>query len=200
MNAKLRHAATAACLLVVLGTLGALAGPVAAEKADRDKPVNIEADRMRADDTKQVAVFEGGVVLTQGTFVLRADTLTVRQDGEGFQFGVAVGKPARFRQKRDGVDEWIEGEALRIEYDGRNERVELFENARVLRDKDQVRGNYIAYDTRAEVFKVQNARDPVPPRGKQDRVTATIVPKSKDGARPQGGGVDLAPSTSLGKN
>lgn len=178
----------------------ALAMPAVAEKADRDKPVNIEADRMTADDAKQVAVFEGRVVLTQGTFVLRADRLTVRQDAQGFQYGEAVGAPARFRQKRDGVDEWIEGEALRIEYDGRNERVELFEKARVLRDKDQVTGNYISYDTRAEVYKVQNAREALAPRGREDRVRMTIMPQKKTDGPPPPGGVELAPSTGLGKN
>ncbi|HTO51583.1 MAG TPA: lipopolysaccharide transport periplasmic protein LptA, partial [Burkholderiales bacterium] len=138
----------AALVVIVLAALAA--APVRAERADRDKPLNVEADRMLADDGKQTVVFEGRVVLTQGTFVLRADKLTVRQDKEGFQSGVAVGSPATFRQKRDGVDEWIDGEALRIEYDGKVERVELFDKARVSRDKDEVRGNYISYDTRSE--------------------------------------------------
>ena len=87
--------------VVLLLAIGAVAH---AERTDRDKPVNIEADRMLADDQKQTAVFEGRVVLTQGTFVLRADKLTVRQDTQGFQTGVAVGAPATFRQKRDVVD------------------------------------------------------------------------------------------------
>ena len=90
-----------AALVVLAAALAAL--PARAERADRDKPVNVEADRMLADDGKQTVVFEGRVVLTQGTFVLRADKLTVRQDKEGFQSGVATGSPATFRQKRDGV-------------------------------------------------------------------------------------------------
>ena len=122
--------------LALLALALVVVGPAHAERTDRDKPVNIEADRMMADDQKQTAVFEGRVVLTQGTFVLRADKLTVKQDPQGFQIGVAVGSPATFRQKRDGVDEWIDGEALRIEYDGKAERVELFDKARINRDKD----------------------------------------------------------------
>ena len=155
--------------------------PARAERLDRDKPVNIEADRMLADDGKQTVVFEGRVVLTQGTFVLRADTLTVRQDKEGFQAGVAVGSPAKFRQKRDGADEWIDGEAQRIEYDGKAERVELFDRARVTRDKDEVRGNYISYDMRSEIYRVQGAKDLQPaPGGRDGRVRAVIQPKKKD--------------------
>jgi len=172
-----------------------------AESTDRDKPVNIEADRMLADDQKQTAVFEGRVVLTQGTFVLRADKLTVRQDTQGFQTGVAVGAPATFRQKRDGVDEWIDGEASRIEYDGKSERVELFEKARVSRDKDEVRGNYISYDSRTEVFRVQPSKDAAGPPGREGRVRAVIQPKKKDepSARPAAP-LDLKPATDLGKS
>jgi len=184
--------------VVLLLAIGAVAH---AERTDRDKPVNIEADRMLADDQKQTAVFEGRVVLTQGTFVLRADKLTVRQDTQGFQTGVAVGAPATFRQKRDGVDEWIDGEASRIEYDGKSERVELFEKARVSRDKDEVRGNYISYDSRTEVFRVQPSKDAAGPPGREGRVRAVIQPKKKDepSARPAAP-LDLKPATDLGKS
>ena len=184
--------------VVFLLAIGAVAH---AERTDRDKPVNIEADRMLADDQKQTAVFEGRVVLTQGTFVLRADKLTVRQDPQGGQTGVAVGAPATFRQKRDGVDEWIDGEALRIEYDGKTERVELFDKARISRDKDEVRGNYISYDSRTEVFRVQPSKDAAGPPGREGRVRAVIQPKKKDeSSAPPAAPLDLKPATDLGKS
>jgi lipopolysaccharide export system protein LptA len=179
----------------------ALAAAAHAERDDRGKPVNIEADRMLADDQKQTAVFEGRVVLTQGTFILRADKLTVRQDAQGFQTGVAVGSPATFRQKRDGVDEWIDGEAQRIEYDGKAERVELFDRARISRDKDEVRGNYISYDSRTEVFRVQPSKDASGPPGREGRVRAVIQPKKKDEpAPPPKPSLDLKPAAELGKS
>jgi lipopolysaccharide export system protein LptA len=174
--------------------------PAQAERTDRDKPVNIESDRMTADEQKQTAVFEGRVVLTQGTFVLRADKLTVRQDSAGFQSGVAVGNPATFRQKRDGVDEWIDGEALRIEYDGKAERVELFDRARINRDKDEVRGNYISYDTKSEIFRVQGAKEAAP-QSREGRVRMVIQPKKKEeGAPPPAAPLDLKPATGVGKS
>jgi lipopolysaccharide export system protein LptA len=191
----MRRSVAAVMLLLAVGAVAR------AERTDRDKPVNIEADRMLADDQKQTAVFEGRVVLTQGTFVLRAEKLTVRQDTQGFQTGVAVGAPATFRQKRDGVDEWIDGEAVRIEYDGKTERVELFDKARVSRDKDEVRGNYISYDSRTEVFRVQPSKDAAGPPGREGRVRAVIQPKKKDApsARPAAP-LDLQPATDLGKS
>src|SRR3954469_11471972 len=133
-NKPLRMLALAAALAV--SSMGANA-----ERADREKPVNIESDRMTADDTKKVATFEGSVVLTQGTLSIRADRIVVRQAEAGFQDGVAYGNPARFRQKRDGTEEFVDGEALRLEYDGRAERVEFFDEARLRREGgDDVRG------------------------------------------------------------
>jgi len=187
----------AAVVLVFTAVLVAL--PALAERMDRDKPVNIEADRMLADDGTKTVVFEGRVVLTQGTFVLRADKLTVRQDKEGFQTGVATGSPATFRQRREGTDEWIDGEALRIEYDGRGERVELFDRARVRRDKDEVRGNYISYDTRSEVYRVQGSKElSASPGGRDERVRAVIQPKKKDdAAAPRAPALELKPAPGL---
>jgi lipopolysaccharide export system protein LptA len=153
---------------------------VLAERADRDKPLNIESDRMNADDAKKTAVFEGRVVLTQGTLVIRAERLSLRQDGQGFQYGVASGNLATFRQKRDGANEYIEGEAERIEYDGRTERVQFFERARLRRDTgDDVRGDYISYDARTEHFSVQSSKD-AKSKGSDGRVRAVIMPKKRE--------------------
>jgi lipopolysaccharide export system protein LptA len=166
------------CAVLLLTLAWLAAAPVHAEKADRDQPVNIESDRMTADEGKKIAVFEGRVILTQGTLAIRADRLVIRQDREGFQHGVATGNLASFRQKRDGAQEYIEGEAERIEYDGRNERIQFFERARLRRDTgDDVRGNYISYDARTDFFTVQSAKDG---KGSDDsRVRAVIMPKKR---------------------
>lgn len=166
------------CILLAL-----TAGAAWAERGDRDKPVNIESDRLNVDDAKQTAVFEGRVVLTQGTFVLKSNKLTMRKDADGFQYASAQGAPATFREKREGVDEWIDGEALRVEYDGKREFIELFDNARLKRGKDEVRGNYITYDPRADYYTVQNSKGgPVTGSNKptDTRVRATLQPKKKE--------------------
>src|SRR5689334_10218961 len=105
--------------------------------------------------TSPMNVFEGDVVVTKGTIRLTADKLIVRQDAEGFQLATATGKPAKFRQRQDpkpGEKEaiWIEGEALRIELDDRNQKIELFDKARVNRGGDEVAGDYIFVDQRAD--------------------------------------------------
>lgn len=132
-----------------------LAGPAQAERADRSKPINLESDRMQVDDAQKTSVFEGKVVMTQGTLSIHADKITVRQDKDGYQYGIASGHPVIFRQKRDGAEGYIQGEAERIEYNSKLDRVEFFNRARLLREPaDEVRGNYISYDSRTEYFTV----------------------------------------------
>lgn len=150
-----------------------------AEKADREKPTQVEANRMTSDEARRISIFEGSVVLTKGTMQLHAERVVVRQDADGFQYASATGSPVRFRQKSDarGGEEgvWIEGQAGRIEIDEKNERVELHQDARVTRDKDEVRGSYILYDQRSEFFSVSSARD-----APGSRVRAVIQPKKPE--------------------
>jgi len=166
--------------LILIGAV--LCSPAGAEKSDKDKPTNIEADRMSSDEARRMSIFEGNVVLANGTMMVRADRIVVRQDADGFQFATAYGKPVKFRQRGDakggkeGV--WTEGEAMRIEIDGRNERVELFESARVTRGQDVVDGEYIFVDQRTEYFSVSASKE-VLPNAPAGRVKAVIQPKTR---------------------
>jgi len=161
--------------------LGAISMGAHAERADRDKPVNIEADRVEIDDQKKEAVFEGNVVLTQGTLMLKADRIIVDQDETGFQSGIAFGKPAYFRQKREGLEDFIEGEAERLVYKGEEEKVELFVNAKLTRGGDEVRGNYISYSALTEFFEVMG-NQPGSAEGESSggRVRAIIQPRNEE--------------------
>jgi lipopolysaccharide export system protein LptA len=151
-----------------------------APKPDREQPVYLEADSGTFDDAKKTAVFTGNVVLTQGTLTIRADRLVVTQSTDGFQRGVAYGDPASFRQKREGTDEWIEGWAKRMEYDSRTETLELFEDARMRRGQDEVRGSYISYSVQTELFRVLGSTKGEGAGGSSGRVRAVIQPKSRD--------------------
>ncbi|RYF66521.1 MAG: lipopolysaccharide transport periplasmic protein LptA, partial [Comamonadaceae bacterium] len=90
-------------ILTLALSLGCAVAPALAERADRTKPMNVEADALRYDDVNQTSVFTGRVVVTKGTIVMRGAKVTVKQDPEGFHFGTVTsepGKPAFFRQKR----------------------------------------------------------------------------------------------------
>jgi lipopolysaccharide export system protein LptA len=169
-------------LAALLGALSlAAAMPVHAEKADREKPVNLEADRVTVDDAKKVHVFDGNVTLTQGTLVIRGDRIVVTQDDAGFQKGVATGNPAKFKQKREGRDDYVEGIALRIEHNAKTEKTELYDKAWVKSGQDEVKGAYISYEAPTEKYLVTNTNGGTKSATgePQARVRAIIQPKNK---------------------
>lgn len=181
-----RIVATLACCAGILG-----AAPQAfAERADKDKPAVINADKSSADDLNQTQMYTGDVVLTKGTIILRADQLTIKQDPEGYNFGTAIasqpGKLAYFKQKREGVDEFIEGQAERIEYDEKADTIRLFNRAVVKRlaagrDADEIRGDRIDYNSRTEVYTAQS-NGKTTPGDVGGRVRVILQPKIKPGA------------------
>ncbi len=184
MNTSL-HSTQPLVPVLALFSLLALVAPIAhAEKADREKPINLEADSISMDDINKVQILEGNVILTQGTMQILTSKLVVTQDIDGFQKGVATGGAnglARFRQKREGRDEYIEGEAERIVHDARSEKTEFFVRGWVKSGQDEVKGHYISYDALTEQYLVTNAGETKSAKGApQARVRAIIQPKGKN--------------------
>ena len=199
---------TAALLLAV--ALAAGLAPARAEKADREKPMNVEADALRYDDLRQTSVFTGRVVVTKGTIVIRGARVEVRQDPEGYQHGVVTAEPGKlayYRQKRDGVDEYIEGEALTIEYDGRADKVKFIGRAEMRRLRgatvnDEMTGSLITYDNTNDVFTVDGGPVGGAPAQPGGRVRATLAPRpsasAPRSAAPAAPPAQLRPSATLG--
>ena len=152
-----------------------------AERADRDKPVHLEADQVQIDDAQQVSTFIGNVKLSQGTMLIRGDKIVVKQDKEGFKHGTAYGNPASFRQKREGLDEYVEGYGERIEYDTHADTVDFYVQARLKRDMDEVRGEHITYSAKTEILQV-NGGGPGLEKKSPERVRAILQPKPRQGA------------------
>lgn len=187
MRASTKHTFWSAALL-----LAALAIPAHAEKADSNKPIEVSFDQADSDDVKQIKTFTGNVVLTRGTLLMKSPKAVVTQDPEAYQFVVLTGSggvQATFRQKLDGPgDQWVEGRADRIEYDGRTELVKLFSKAQIKKLEgskiaSQVDGEFISYDSRREFFAVKNnaSGDSKPGGG---RSTMVIQPTVKQAPAP----------------
>lgn len=174
-----------------------LSGAALAEKADRSKPMNIEADALRYDDGKQVSVFTGNVVVTKGTMTIRGAQLDVRQDAQGYQYGIvtaAPGKLAFFRQKRDtrpgAAEEFMEGESEVIEYDSRADIVHYRKRAQLRRYvgttlSDELNGALIVYNNTTSILTVDGG-PPVagssPAAGPGSRVRAVLSPRGEAAA------------------
>lgn len=161
-----------------------LAPPAAADKADRDKPIEVQADRSgTADLLNQVSRFSGHVVITQGTMVIKADRVEIRQTPDGFHQATAwggAGAQVSYRQKRDGVDEYVEGQADRVEFDGKSEVLRFIGHSVVRRTQgartlDEITGALITWNHAAEQFSVQGGAPAA--SGADTRVRAVFSPR-----------------------
>ncbi len=200
-------------LFVMLALAAGVVCPAAAEKADRDKPMNAEADALRYDDLKQTSVFTGNVVITKGTTIIRGGRVDVAQDPEGYQQAVSIaapGKLAYYRKKRDGVDEYIEGEGERIEYDSRADLVKFAKQAVVRRYRgatllDETTGALIVYDNNTDVFTVDGGAQNRTAANPSGRIRAMlsprgVAPEAAPGSVPAGTPPSLRPSPALGSD
>ena len=155
--------------------------PAAAEKADREKKIVINADKSVGDDANHTITLEGNVVVSQGTMRMTAARVVVKEDAERFKHYTATGSPVTFRQKRDNVDEWVEGFAQRAEFDERSDMLRLFDHARVKSNQNEITGEFISYDMTKQVAEVLGAPPgQKPPEG--SRVKVIIVPAKKEEA------------------
>jgi lipopolysaccharide export system protein LptA len=162
---------------------------VGAEKADRLKALEIEADqRGMVDMINRHSVVSGNVVIRQGTMLMKAHQAELRETADGYPTAVlsgAAGQAASFRQKRDGVDEYIEGSAARIEYDGKLDTVRFIGNAvlRRLRGNsvaDEASGAVITYDNLKEKFSTDS--DASAKAGSDGRVRIMLSPRGAEAA------------------
>jgi lipopolysaccharide export system protein LptA len=192
---------------ICLSALYAAALPAAAEKADRSKPMVIEADKPGTVDLqRQVVVFNGNVSISQGTMVIRAERVEIRESPDGYRTATAIGAPARpasYRQKRDAPDESVEAVADRIEFDARSDTLRFSGNAAVRRMRgatmaDEITGGDITWDNSAELFSVKGgAASPANPGG---RVRAILSPRQEAAsAPPAAASAALVPSRRLGE-
>lgn len=167
----------------------ALPLPAHAQRDDKSQPVNFSADTGEVNYQTKVGNLSGSVVITQGTMTIRADKITFRQNADNSISATAHGNPITFRQKRDGTDEYFEGFAQRAEYDGEKELLELFDRALLKRGQDEIRSNYISYNTRSEQFRAEGRPDAagVPANvGPGARVRGIFQPRSEDKAEAGG--------------
>ena len=186
------------------------ATPALAERADRTKPLTMEADRpCTVDLVRQLSVCNGNVVIAQGTLVIRADRVELRELADGYRTATAIGtpgKPAAYKQRRDGGEEELEGSAERLEYDARSDTLRFVGNAQVRRLRgsvaaEDIQGSVIVWDNAAELFSVQGgAATPSNPSG---RVRAVLSPRpeaaSGASAPAPAPSHSLQPSPSLGE-
>jgi lipopolysaccharide export system protein LptA len=203
---KPRPVVTVRLMLQLLCVLG-LPNAALADRDDRTKSLTMESDRpCTLDLANQVSICSGNVVITQGTLQIRAERIELRETADGFRSASAAGtsgRPAQYRQRREGgSDEFVEGTADRIEYDGKSDTVRLTGNATMRRIRagtlaDEISGAQIVWNNSAELFSVQGGNATTGnPAG---RVRAVLAPRETAASAPLPSASSvLRPSGTLG--
>jgi lipopolysaccharide export system protein LptA len=173
----------AACMLSLVEP-----GVAGAEKADRDKPIHFSAEQpAEVDFDKRVGTLRGNVVITQGTLTIHADKIDFKQNPDDSLSATAWGNPISFRQKKDDSDEYYEGFAQRAVYDGHTETLELFDNALLKQGKNEIRSNYISYNSATNVFRSEGRPNAPGAEGPGARVQGVFEPRTETPLIPKGG-------------
>ena len=142
-------------------------GSALANKADQDKPLVINADKVDVDDVKQSYQLNGDVLLIKGSMIAKGDKGSILVDPQGYQNIGLKGKlesPATMRQRREGLaDEFMQGIGRDVFYDDKKEQVILTGNATIKRllnmqMLDQLQGWQIEYEDIKESYKVRSQK------------------------------------------
>lgn len=156
--------------LSLAGTLSLLfVMPVLADKSDSSKPMDFRSNSANMDEYRKRYNYIGQVRMTQGTRLLTADNVAIKQDAAGFSTSVATGsanKLAYIKQRENDGKGWMEGWAERIEYDDRTDKFIFFDQAHIKTSTDDAKGEVIIYDNVTERYQILSKGQPIPAAGK----------------------------------
>ena len=140
-------------------------------RSDRDKAIDIRADRVVVSEKEQSSRYSGNVYIEQGTLKINADEVIVYLKLGELDRIVIMGNPAHFEQQPDNSQNIVKSVAEQMEYYAKKETLVLRNNAEVIQGANRFKGDFIEYDTYNSVVKANKADD------SQSRVHAIIQPK-----------------------
>jgi len=153
---------------------------------DKDQPIEVEADYAELDDKKGITIYEGNVIVTQGSMRIDGDKMTVTyNENDDLDTLIVTGLPAHYQQMPDGGTVPDEAEALQMEYHSLKNLIVLINEALVKQEGLRFSGNRIEYDTeKSKVYArgshtVKEQTSDAKTENRNDRVKLTIKPKKK---------------------
>ncbi len=157
--------------LIILLLLVFFSANSMALSSDKDQPVSIEADSVDIDETKEIAIYHGNVILIQGSINLNATKVIVYNFQSDNAHIVATGNQVKFSQQQDDSPDLIKGRADKVEYGINSARLELTGKGSLVKGKNTFRNDRIIYDREKAIVKAGTSA-----KGKE-RVKIIIGPK-----------------------
>lgn len=141
---------------------------------DREQPIKIESDTATIDDGKGFGVYQGNVIIIQGTILINADKVTFHYNQkQQLEKVFAYGNPARFKQRPDNSTEDLHAKAQQMEYYALKDMLNLLQDAELWQGKDTFTGPRISYDTKQSIIKADKGE-----KKEGQRITVTLQPRN----------------------
>jgi lipopolysaccharide export system protein LptA len=140
---------------------------------DRNQPIQLEADRAQLDQKTGISVYQGNVVITQGSMRLTADKVTIYLQNGNFQRMEAIGKLVTLRYKPAVNTEEINGVSKRVEYNAVTAQMVMTTDAKITQGQDVFSGDRIEYDLKEDLVKAQGTAE-------GGRIQFILQPKTKN--------------------
>ena len=168
-------------LLAAFGLLAA--GTAAALQSDSEQPINITSATQEADLNKNIAIFTGDVVITQGSIEIHADRVEVYKavpEKKQTTHIIAYGKPATFHQVQDDGKP-VDALGKKLAYDVDRKVVDIVGDGQVKQLNSQINAENITYGL--EKGQLTANCKGGSGCGKTQRVTAVIDPKEMNSGK-----------------
>ena len=137
---------------------------------DREQPINVSADKARKNSTQGLTIYQGNVVITQGSIRVTGDEVAIYDSNGTVSKMIAKGALAEFRQRPEPESSETIANGSTIEYDIKKETLLLLENAKLEEGGDITTSNMITYDIKSTAV---NAGD------ENGRVIMTLQPSTQ---------------------
>ncbi|WP_339672541.1 lipopolysaccharide transport periplasmic protein LptA [Dasania marina] len=180
MQRRKLHIPLSAAALSLLSTLFSSPGWTLPE--DRAQPITIQSDsaEQRIVDGKETTLYNGSVVMVQGSLHIKGDTVTVFSENRSVTRIVAIGKLAFFSQQNEAEKPPVEAQAETIEYQLSNDTIVFLNQATLTQGASSLSGQRIDYNTNTAQVKAAGSQEGNEAASSTGRVNMVLEPKRKN--------------------
>jgi len=114
------------------------------------EPIDIKAEYLLIDENKGVSKYKGNVIFTQGTLIIKADSVILYSKGEKLTKAFITGSPADIQHQPENEPK-VHSQAKKIDYFVNREKLILRGNAFVKQGDKHFSGEKIEYNTRQKI-------------------------------------------------
>lgn len=162
--------------LLLAATLALASLPAMALPSDWQQEMVIQSNSAELDRKTGMVVYEGDVVLSQGTLRIESSRLVLMFNGKHLQQAIAEGTPARYQQKVSVDKPVTSATAERIDYYAGNREIAFTGNAELQQDNNRFSGEQIRYNINTETVTARGDESTPAAGTAKQRIRVVIQP------------------------